>query len=176
MKTVVGLAAASCALLVVLTGCGGGPAYSATAQHSSPTAGEKARAAGPVSRSGDRRELGDGLTIAVSAPKSFVPTASTGSGTPRALGFEMTVENNGTGSYRPTLLSLSAEVNGVVSRQVIDSTQGYTGVVGAADVPPGRSVRFSVAFAVPAEKAAVLVSAQPDPATPTTVTVFSAMA
>ncbi|GLZ41048.1 hypothetical protein [Actinokineospora sp. NBRC 105648] len=176
MKTV-GLAGALCALLVVLTGCGGGPAYTASADQPAPsTASEELAQSGVPPRSGERRPLGNGLTITLSAPKSFVPADSAYPEAVRAIGFEMTVVNNGTSAYRPTLLSLSAMANGAKTQQVIDSTQGYSGVVGAADVPPGRSTRFSVAFAVPEEKAEVQVSAQPDPAGATMVTVFDGLA
>ncbi|PPK68950.1 hypothetical protein V5P93_001320 [Actinokineospora auranticolor] len=176
MKTV-GLVAATCALLVVLTGCGGGAAGSA---EPTPAAGatsvtdELARADSPVTRSGERRPLAEGLTITVSAPKSFVPSASASAGVEakRAVGFEMTVRNDGPALYRSASLSLTAMVNGELTQQVIDSTQGYTGVVGASDVPPGGSMRFSVAFAVPAETVSVLVSAQPDTAGGPSVTVF----
>ncbi|MGQ0838002.1 hypothetical protein [Actinokineospora sp.] len=177
MKTVVGLTALACALLVSLAGCGGGPAYSAPVER--PTTGsvaEKARSGGTLSRSGERKVLGNGLSIAISAPKSFVPTASAYPDAPRALGFEITVENDGATAYRPTGLSLAASANGVVAQQVIDSTQGYAGLVGAADVPPGQSVRFSIAFAMPADKATVQISAQPDPAARNLVTVFDGTA
>ncbi|SDD72908.1 hypothetical protein [Actinokineospora iranica] len=176
MKTV-GLAAATSALVVVLTtsACGGGPA---TAQAgASTTTGEKiARSAGPLSRATDRTDLGNGISIVISAPKSFVPTASASPVVPRGVGFDMTLENNGTTPYRPTLLSLSASANGTSIQQVVDSTQGYSGVLGQDEILPGRSARFSVAFAVPAEKAAVRVDAQPDPGHGATVTVFDGVA
>jgi hypothetical protein len=46
---------------------------------------------------------------------------------------------------------------------VIDSTQGYTGVVGAIDeVLPNQNLRFAVAFGVPVELSTVRVEVRPD--------------
>ncbi|MBM7772375.1 hypothetical protein JOD54_002579 [Actinokineospora baliensis] len=176
MKTVA-VVAAACALLAATTGCGSATAYSATAvavPSSSATPGELARVS--PTRSGEQIALGNGLTITVSAPKAFVPTGAAFPSVPRAVGFEMTVHNDGSSPYSPTLLSLSAVAGGAASRQVIDSAQGYAGAVGTEDVAPGRSTRFSVAFALPTEKVPVVVTAQPDPAGGAVVTVFDGQA
>ncbi|RLK54042.1 hypothetical protein CLV68_6044 [Actinokineospora cianjurensis] len=172
---IVALVAACCALLVAITGCGSATAYSATVTAPVPTSADLAGVSQPT-RSGEPTALGMGLTITVSAPKSFVPTGSAFPAVSRAVGFEMTVRNDGTSPYSPTLLSLSAVAGGAASRQVVDSAQGYTGAVGAEAVAPGRSTRFLVAFALPPEKASVVVSAQPDPAGAAVVTVFDGQA
>lgn len=170
VKTV-GWAAALCALLVLVTGCGSGPAYSEPAAQSLA-----ASAASNPSRSGERSPLGDNLSITVSGATSFVPTDSAYPKSPRAVGFDVTVENHGTTAYRPTVLVLTATADGVAARQVIDSTQGYAGMVGDVEIAPGARARFSVAFAVPAERVSVQVSAQPDPASRSMVMVFEGLA
>jgi hypothetical protein len=172
----VALAAVLCSLLVSLAGCNSGPAYSAQADRTAPTSSAERSHSGSSARSGERKPLGNGLSIAVSAPKSFVPTDSAYPKTPRALGFDVTVENNGPAPYRPTLLAIAASANGVATKQVIDSTQGYTGVVGDDEIPPGGTARFSVAFAVPADRLPVQVSAQHDPSVSAMVIVFDGIA
>ncbi|CRK62196.1 hypothetical protein [Alloactinosynnema sp. L-07] len=86
------------------------------------------------------------------------------------------MENSGTTAFRPSQLLIAATSDGVAMRQVVDATQGYTGVVGDSEVDPGGKVRFSVAFAVRPEPTPVQVSAQPDPATPAMVMVFDGVA
>lgn len=174
MKTVA-VVAAACASLVWLAGCGGAVSPDAAREGSSATV-ERARAGLPAPRSGEPTPLGDGLSIAVSQPVSFVPTGNASPAAERAVGFEMTVRNEGVVAYRPTLLALIASAGDEATRQVIDSTQGYSGVVGAAEIAPGRSMRFSVAFAVPPVKTEVRVHARPDPGRPTVVTVFDGVA
>ncbi|WP_436494655.1 hypothetical protein [Actinokineospora sp. HUAS TT18] len=173
VKTV-GLAAIVCALLVMLTGCGSDPAYSEPV--TAPATSATPEPAGSPSRAGERRPLGNGLSITVSAPKSFVPTGSGNSKTPRAVGFDVLVENSGTTAYRPSQLVLTASSDGVALRPVIDATQGYAGVVGDTDIVPGGRARFSVAFAVRPEPTQLQVSAQPDPGTPAMVMVFDGVA
>jgi hypothetical protein len=173
VKTV-GLAAIVCALLVSLTGCGSEPAYSEPVDTAATSATPEP--AGSPSRTGERRPLGNGLAITVSAPKSFAPTASANQKAPRAVGFDVLVENGGNTAYRPTQLVIAASSDGVALRPVLDATQGYAGIVGDADVAPGGRVRFSVAFAVGAEPTPVQVSAQHDPATPAMVMVYDGVA
>ncbi len=170
VKTV-GWAAALCTLLVLVTGCGSGPAYSEPAEQS-----VAASAAANPSRSGERRPLGDDLSITVSGPISFVPTDSAYPKSPRALGFDVTVENHGTTAYRPTVLVLTATADGATARQVIDSTQGYAGMVGDIEIAPGAKARFSVAFGVPEQRVTLQLSAQPDPASRSMVMVFEGLA
>lgn len=165
-------ATAACVLLAVLAGCGA--AESSTPLTSQPltSAPERAARPGTVVPGGELTALGGGLSIAVSPPTSFVPTAAATPAAARAVGFEMTVRNDSTGPYRPTLLALKATVGAQETKQVVDSTQGYSGLVGAEQIAPGQSVRFSVAFAVPERKADIRVQAKPDPAASVAVTVF----
>ncbi|MFI7675602.1 hypothetical protein [Actinophytocola sp. NPDC049390] len=61
--------------------------------------------------------------------------------------------------YRPAQLSFVATADGVPTDQVIDSTQGYTGVVGAMEeVRPDETVRFAIAFEVPRKPCTVRVA------------------
>jgi hypothetical protein len=117
--------------------------------------------------------LDNGLSVALSAPKSFTPTEAAFPRTPRAVAFDMIIENGSGTVYRPAQLSVIALVNGQSAAQVVDSTQGYTGFVGATDeVPPGQNVRVTVAFAVPVARADLRLLVQPDAVDGHRVTVF----
>ncbi|WP_156755721.1 hypothetical protein [Actinokineospora pegani] len=155
----------SCACVALVAGCGGAQESAAPSTTSTPlTVTEKiARSGGPASRGGERTSLGSGLAITVSTPKSFVPTATASPIAPRAVGLEVVVENEGTSAYKPAQLRLLAKVNGESTQQVIDSTQGYSGLGSTGDVEPGDSVRFSVAFAVPEDKTWIVIAATPKP-------------
>ncbi|WP_424184676.1 hypothetical protein ACOBQX_22635 [Actinokineospora sp. G85] len=155
----------SCACVALVAGCSGAPESSGPSTPSTTaTVSEKiARSGGPASRGGERTSLGSGLAITVSTPKSFVPTATASPTASRAVGLEVVVENEGTSAYKPAQLRLLAKVNGESTQQVIDSTQGYSGLGNTGDVQPGDSVRFSVAFAVPADKTWIDVAATPKP-------------
>ncbi|MFC5288993.1 hypothetical protein ACFPM7_18220 [Actinokineospora guangxiensis] len=164
-------ALAACAALAVLAGCGAAEP-DAPARAPLGASDERAALPGAAPAGGELTALGDGLTIAVSAPQSFVPTSSASPAVARAVGFEMTVRNEGAAPYRPTLLALTAHVGADKAQQVVDSTQGYGGLVGAEEISPGQSLRFSIAFAAPAQKTGVRVVAKPDPAATAAVTVF----
>jgi hypothetical protein len=164
-------AAVACALLL-LTGCAG--AYSDAAQHlDSPENPAAATSPGAPARNLDRKPLGNGLTITISPPKPFTPTDNAYPETPRAVAFEMTIDNEGATAYRPSRLAVTATCDGATIEQVIDSTQGYAGVVGGTDdVVPGQTMRFAVAFALPNRQVVVRVAVQPDTARDSSVLVF----
>jgi hypothetical protein len=169
------LAAAACGLLL-LAACDVGP-YSDAAQSPNPVAGPSTnastRAANASPRPVNQRPLGDGLTVTISAPRSFTPTDAAIPRAPRAVAFELIIHNEGDTAYRPSNLSITATANGVVTQQVVDSTQGYTGFVGATDdVPPGESVRVIVAFAMPVERAELRLMVLPDSVDGGRVTVY----
>lgn len=164
-------AAVACALLAALAGCGAAESSTPTPDQLVPSTKSLATP-GSTTPGGELTALGGGLSIAVSGPKSFVPTPSASPAAARAVGFEMTVRNEGQAPYRPTLLALTAQVGQATAKQVVDSTQGYSGLVDTEEIAPGQSMRFSVAFAVPPGKADVRVVAKPDPAAPVEVTVF----
>jgi hypothetical protein len=158
------LVAVGCAL-PLLAACGAGP-YSVAAQDVQPlTARSTSTTTSHESRAGadNRRELGNGLMITVSAPKAFTPTDAAYPRSPRAVAFELIIDNEGTDGYRPAQLSVTATCNGTAAPQVIDSTQGYTGSVGTTEeVPPGQRVRLAVAFGIPREQTEVALLVQPD--------------
>ncbi len=161
---VVRLAVAACVLLVV-TACGAGSAATDDVSLSLRTASPTAAAERSDYRSEEQAgtPLGSGVTLMVSAPRSFTPTDTAYPRAERAVVFDMVIENGGNTVYRPAQLSFVAMVDGAEAEQVIDSTQGYTGVVGAIDeVLPNQELRFAVAFGVPVEPSLVQVEVRPD--------------
>ncbi len=161
------LAAAACGLL--LTAACSGP-YSDAAQ--APLA---VRSSTPSSSStAPNQQVLDGdLTITVSAPRTFTPTDAASPRADRAVGFELVIGNQGKTAYRPAELSITAVCDGANVRQLVDSTQGYTGFVSSADeVAPGKTVRVVVAFALPREQTTLRLMAQPDATEGGRVTVF----
>ncbi|RSM89490.1 hypothetical protein DMH04_05720 [Kibdelosporangium aridum] len=167
------LAVAACVLVALVTGCDAGVMTSAAANGVSPAAAPSRAVAPPAAiadrpaKFGERRAAGESLMVTVLAPKTFVPGETAYPRVPRAVAFEVAVENQGTRSYRPTQLVVRAtnpEGNAVVP--VVDKAQGYDGNVGAdIEVAPGKSVRLTFAFAVPAGAMDLRVIVQPDIAT-----------
>lgn len=160
------LAVAACVLLVV-TACGVGHSssdaddVSLSLRTASPTAAAERSDYRSSEQAGT--PLGNGVTLVVSAPRSFTPTDTAYPRAARAVAFDMVIENSGNTVYRPAQLTFVATVDGVVAEQVIDSTQGYTGAVGAIDeVLPNQELRFAVAFGVPVEPSRVQVEVRPD--------------
>lgn len=169
------LAAAACGLLLTVA-CSAGPVSDA-AQQPEPLASSETRSSArpptPTPRTGNQKLLDNGLTVTFSAPKSFTPTEAATPRAPRAVAFDLIIENGSGTVYRPAQLSITAVVNGENAAQVVDSTQGYTGFVGPTDeVPPGKNVRVAVAFAVPLERADLVLVVQPDTVESRAFTVF----
>jgi hypothetical protein len=151
-------AAAACALLLT-TACGAVPTSNA-AQGPDLLTRSTTPSQSPEVKP---RKLNENLTVTVSPPTSFTPTEAAYPRAPRAVAFELIIANQGRTAYRPSRLAITALSNGQNARQVVDSTQGYTGfVAGTEDVAPGQTVRVVVAFAVPVERAVVQVMVQPD--------------
>lgn len=99
---------------------------------------------------GDPYHFSDGVTVVLSMPKTFHPSDSAYPRTNRAVAFDLNVRNDGVQPYHLSGLSVSATVDGAMLKQVVDSTQGYSGIIDAdKDVPPGRYTRVTLAFAVP---------------------------
>lgn len=168
------LAAAACALL--LTAACGGP-YSDAAQVPDPfTSRPSSTSTGTgqaSARPGNQRVLDGDLTVTVSAPRSFTPTDAAYPRAARAVAFELIIGNESRTVYQPSRLSITAACNGVSARQVVDSTQGYTGFVSTTDrLLPGETMRVVVAFAVPLERADVQLMVQPDAVEGGRVTLF----
>ena len=170
---VVRLAVAACVLLV-LTACGAGRGSESISQSlgtPSPTAA--AERSDYLATDGITRSLGDGVTLSVSAPTSFTPTDTAYPRAARAVAFELVIDNRSGTVYRPAQLSFVATVDGVATDQVIDSTQGYTGVVGAIDqVFPNDSLRFAVAFGVPPGPSVVRVAVRPASSAASAIPIF----
>lgn len=154
------LVVAACALLVV-SGCGAGyspQAASGRLPPPSPTAAAAEQVEPPAPES-NRTSLGNGVVLTMSQPTSFTPTDTAYPHAPRAVAFNMVIDNGSELAFRPAQLSFTASVDGAPTEQVIDSTQGYTGVSGTADeVAPDQSVRFAVAFSAPARQCTMRVA------------------
>ncbi|MCE7006573.1 hypothetical protein LWC34_27630 [Kibdelosporangium philippinense] len=167
------LAIAACVFGALVTGCDAGVMSSASATGVAPVAAPSRMIAPPVAiadrpaKFGERRSAGESLMVTVLAPKSFVPGETAYPRAPRAAAFEVAVENQGTRSYRPTQLVVRAtDPDGNAVVPVVDKAQGYAGNVSAdIDVPPGKSIRLTFAFAVPVEETDLRVIVQPDIAT-----------
>ncbi len=156
---VVRLAVAACLLL--LTACGAGHAADDGNVRQSLQAPDPSAAAerSDLSSGEHVRSLGEGITRSVSEPTSFTPTATAYPRAARAVAFDLVIDNGSDTVYRPAQLSFVATADGVSTDQVIDSTQGYTGVVGAIEeVQPDKTLRFAIAFEVPSKPCTVRVA------------------
>ena len=160
---VVRLAVAAC-LLLALTACG--TAGHATEHHPSlrtSTTSASPERADYMAKGAVTRSVGEDVTLVVSVPTSFTPTEVAYPSADRAVAFELVIDNRSDTVYRPATLSFLATVDGAATPQVIDSTQGYSGVTGADDeVLPSETMRFSIAFRVPAEPCWMLLSVRPE--------------
>jgi hypothetical protein len=167
------LAAAACALLMVTAACGAPYSDAAQTPLAVRSSTSTSRNAEPSSRPPNQQVLDGDLTITVATPRSFTPTAAASPHAERAVAFELVIGNEGKTAYRPAELSIMAVCDGANARQLVDSTQGYTGFVSSSDeVAPGKSVRVVVAFAVPREQAMLRLSVQQDATEGGPVTVF----
>jgi hypothetical protein len=139
-------------------------------------AAQAATPAQPAVYFGGQYRFADGVTISVSAPKSFRPSTSAYPRCQRAVAFEIAIRNDGDQPYRLSGLSVSATVGGTLAKQVVDSTQGYSGIVDAdKDVQPSRDVQVTLAFAVPEELSEMSLSLRPT-ATSSVVAVYGGSA
>jgi hypothetical protein len=170
---VVRLAVAACVLLVVAACASPRTAGEARQSLSAPTPSAAAERADYLSKGGMTLSIRDDLTLSVSAPTSFTPTEEAYPQAVRAVAFELVLDNRGDAVYRPAQLSFVATVDGVAADQVIDSTQGYSGVTGTADeVLPSQTLRFSVAFGVPDRPCVVRVAVRPDSSSGNAIPIF----
>jgi len=170
---VVRLAVAACVLLV-LTACGAGRSSDSVQQAlrtPDPTAAAERSDYGAAD--GVVKPLGDGITLTISAPTSFTPTDTAYPRAERAVAFAMVIDNKSDTIYRPARLSFMATADSAAIDQVIDSTQGYTGVVGAIDeVLPNETLRFAVAFGVPKHECVVRVAVRPQSSAANAIPIF----
>lgn len=121
---------------------------------------------------GAQYRFADGITVSVSTPKAFQPSSSAYPQSARAAAFEITIRNDGAQPYQLSGLAVSATLDGDTAKQLVDPTQGYSGIVDAdKDVPPGRDASFTLAFAIADTPAAMRLSLRPT-ATSSTVAVY----
>ena len=132
------------------TGAGGGPAGASAAQ------------AGNDLKFGADHRFASGVTISVGSPKSFQPGASAYPRSPRGAAFDVDLTNDGATTYKLSGIMVTATVGGAPVKQIVDTTQGFTGITDAGkDVLPGRSVHFTLAFAVPQDPAQLRLQIRP---------------
>lgn len=170
---VVRLAVAACVLLV-LAACGaGGTINEARQSLGTPVAVDGPEGADYLARDGVTRSLGNDVTLSVSAPATFTPTEEAFPKASRAVAFELVIHNQGDAVYRLAQLSFVATADGQAADQVIDSTQGYSGVTDTADdVLPSQTFRFAVAFGVPGKPAVVRVAVRPTSSATSAIPIF----
>jgi hypothetical protein len=156
------LAVAACALLV-LAGCGVGATSAATPPQRTASPTEAADRSEYKASDGIRKSIGNGVMVSAAPPTTFTPTDTAYPRASRAVAIDLVIENGGTIAFRPAQLSFVATVDGAPTEQVIDSTQGYNGVSGAADeVAPSQTLRFSIAFGIPKQTCSVQLAVRPD--------------
>jgi hypothetical protein len=157
------------AALIGLTACGAqAPAGVARNDAGNPAVqGVSGEPAQQLLSFGGQYRFADGLTMSVSPPKPFQPSSSAYPRSDRAAAFEVTVRNDGAQPYRLSGLGISATVDGDMAKQLVDPTQGYSGIVDAGkDVPSGRDASFTLAFAIANAPAAMRLSLRPTATSP----------
>ncbi|MEU4246322.1 hypothetical protein AB0F15_02830 [Amycolatopsis sp. NPDC026612] len=153
-------------LLGLAVACGAPAAHEGTAAlgvAGSPAgAGASASPAGNDLKFGVDHRFASGLTISVGSPQSFQPSPSAYPQSPRGAAFDVQLTNDGSTTYKLSGLAVSATVEGAPVKQVMDTTQGFTGITDAGkDVLPGRSVHLTLAFAVPREQTQLRLQIRP---------------
>ena len=153
-------------LLGLAVACGVPSAHDGTAALGA--AGSPAGAGASVSPAGHDLKFGadhrfaSGLTISVGSPQSFRPSPSAYPQSPRGAAFDVQLTNDGSTTYKLSGLNVTATSSGAAVKQVVDTTQGFTGITDAGkDVLPGRSVHVTLAFAVPQEATQLRLQIRP---------------
>lgn len=168
--------AIACALLagVVAGATACEPAAEGDAAEDSPAA--MPSSAGPAPGSGEHA-FGDqftflnGLSITVSRPKSFTPSETAYPKAPRAVAFEVVINNGTEWPYHLSDLSITTWVDGEQSPELIDTTQGYNGIVDiSTEVPVASKARMTLAYAATRKAGAVRLKVRPNPDATATVT------
>jgi hypothetical protein len=162
-------------LLGLAVACGVPQAHDGTAALG--VAGSPAGAGASASQAGNDLKFGadhrftSGLTVSVGSPQSFRPSPSAYPQSPRGAAFDVQLINDGSTTYRLSGFTVTATVDGTPVKQVVDTTQGFTGITDAGkDVPPGRSVHVTLAFAVPQEQTRLRLQIRPSATEPVAVT------
>lgn len=171
----VGLAAAACLAAAVVTGCG---APGTGSQPGGARAGSAARDGqvpatdGPTAF-GVQRTWTNGLAITISPPKSLQPSEVASPRSPRAAVFEVMIDNDTTDPYKPSQMVVQATSGGQPVQEIDDAAQGLDGVSGARpDVPPGKTIKLTLGFAVPAERVPIQLVVLPDASSPRVAAVY----
>ncbi|WP_034274118.1 hypothetical protein [Haloechinothrix halophila] len=120
---------------------------------------------------GDRFTFLNGLSVTVSRPKSFTPSDTAYPDSPRAVAFEIVIQNGTEWPYHLSDLSITTWIGGDQSPELIDTTQGYNGIVDIdAEVPVARKTRMTLAYAADRDADAVRLRIRPKPDASATVT------
>jgi hypothetical protein len=128
---------------------------------SSPAGAAAAQAGNDLKFGADHR-FASGLTISVGSPQSFKPSLSAYPQSPRGAAFDVQLTNAGSATYKLSGLTVTATAQGTAVKQVVDTTQGFTGIADAGkDVLPGRSVRVTFAFAMPQDQTQLRLRIRP---------------
>ncbi|UOX88889.1 hypothetical protein MUY14_45710 [Amycolatopsis sp. FBCC-B4732] len=134
-------------------------------------AGASASQASNDLKFGADHRFASGLAISVGSPKSFRPSPSAYPQSPRGAAFDIQLTNEGATTYKLSGLTVTATSSGTAVKQVVDTTQGFTGITDAGkDVLPGRSVLITLAFAVPREQTQLRLQLRPSATEPAAVT------
>lgn len=134
---------------LALTGCGKKADTAANSPKASSTATATTAASGGF---GSPLDLGGGISLTISTPKSFVPGkfASNYLKGQSANNFDVTVKNGGTANLDPSTILLSANSGTNTCSDVLDGDNGITGAP-TDPVAAGTSITFKFAFACDAK-------------------------
>lgn len=149
-----------CALLAGVAGCGAAAEKGAIYSADNAKSAERAESAGATASSSSAERAGSserafgqpytfpsGLSITVSRPKSFTPSKTAYPSAPRAIGFEISIKNGTDQPYTLSEISITAAVDGELSPEMIDSTQGYNGIVDlGTQVSVNHKIRLTLAY------------------------------
>lgn len=171
-----------CALLAGIAGCGAAAEGGAVHGADNAMSAESAESAGATVSSGAAERSGpserafgqpytfpSGLSITVSRPKSFTPSKTAYPSAPRAIGFEITIKNGTEQPYTLSEISITATVDGELSPEMIDSTQGYNGIVDlGTQVSVNHKIRLTLAYVAKPDVASIYLRLRPHRNDPTT--------
>jgi hypothetical protein len=176
---IVGLTVAGC-LVAVATACGTmtNAQLSAVERSASPSTSSQAYDSSSVFASfGEQRTWTGGLAIRIASPRSIKPSDTAYPQAARAAVFEMTIENGTNSPYKPSQLAVKAVLGTQPAQEVVDPAQGLNGFVAAAqDIPPDKSLKLTLAFAMPQQPGQLRIVVQPDVSGSTTTVAYEGQA
>ena len=136
-----------------------GPSSTATSRSTTSTATStpatestgstaSAEAGGDIGLFGQTYQWSDGLEVTVSAPEPFTPSETAAvDEAPAFVRFTITIANNTSATFEPTLFTVGVQSGDREGSQVFDSANGLTGTPSTA-VLVGRQSTFEVGFGV----------------------------